>query len=63
MLLTKTKFNSIAVLISKTLIDLYINQDEYISVNKMLRKFNEIKERVKNPNYSLEYGLLNDWFK
>ena len=63
MLLTKTKLNSIAVLISITLIDLYINQDECISVNKMLRKFNEIKGKVKNPKYSLEYSLLNGWFK
>ena len=41
-LLGKTKLVSI-VLISKALIDSYINHDECISVN-MLREYNEMKE-------------------
>ena len=55
-LLGKNKLNSNKVLTSKTLIDLYINHDEYISVNKMLRKYNEIKEEIKNPKmYKMVY--------
>ena len=35
--LVKTKFNSIEVLISKTLIDSYISQDEFGLVNNMMK--------------------------
>ena len=48
-LLAKTKLNSIKVLISKTLIDSYIKYDEFVSVNNVLREYNEMKEEIKNP--------------
>ena len=48
-LLAKTKLNTVKVLISKALIDSYINQDEFILVNNMLREYNEVKEEIKNP--------------
>ena len=47
--LTKTKPNVIKGLISKSLIDSYISHDEFVSVNNVLRKYNEMKEEIKNP--------------
>ena len=43
-LLGKNKLNTIEVLISKTLIDSYVSHDEFISVNNVLREYNERKE-------------------
>ena len=39
--------NTIEVLISKALIDSYISHDEFVSVNNVLREYNEIKGRNK----------------
>ena len=39
--------NTIEVLISKALIDSYISHDEFLSVNNVLREYNEIKGRNK----------------
>ena len=47
MLLVKDKLNTIEVLISKTLIDSYISHDETISVNNVLREYNETEEEIK----------------
>ena len=47
--LAKTKLNNIKVLISKVLIDSHINHDEFISVNKVLREYDEMKDVIKNP--------------
>ena len=35
------------VLISKSLIDSYINHDEFVSVNNVLKEYNEMKEETK----------------
>ena len=48
MLLGKDKLNTIELLISKVLIELYISHDEYILVN-ILREFNGTKEETKKP--------------
>ena len=45
MLLAKTKLDTIEVLISKALIDSYINHDEFVLVNNVLRKYNEMKKK------------------
>ena len=44
-LLAKTKLNSTEVLISKPLVDSYVSHDKFVSVNNVLREYNE----VKNP--------------
>ena len=44
-----TKLNTIEVLISKALSGSYINNDKFVSVNNVLREFNEMKEEIKNP--------------
>ena len=57
MLLGKDKLNSIKVLISKALIDSYITDDEFFSVNNVLREYYEMKEEIKNPETSVEYTI------
>ena len=55
-LLGKTKLNTIEVLNSKSLIDSYIRNDEFVSVNNVLRQYNEMKERNnKNRETSVEH--------
>ena len=54
-LLAKSKLNTTEVLISKALFDSYNSHDEFVSVNKELREYNEIKEETRNPETCLEY--------
>ena len=54
MLLTKAKLNTIEVLISKSLIDSCISHDEFISINDVLREYNETKEDIQNSEIPLE---------
>ena len=44
MLLGKTRLDSFEVLISKALIDSYINHDKFVSVNNVLLEYKEMKE-------------------
>ena len=53
-LLGKVKLNTIKILISKSIIDSYISHDEFISVDSVLREYNEIKQEIKT---SLEYAV------
>ena len=54
-LLGKFKLNIIEVLICKALINSYICCDEFLSVNNILREYYEMKEKIKNPETSVEY--------
>ena len=54
-LLGKDKLNTIEVLISKVLIESYISHDEFFSVNNVLREYNQIKEKRKNPEATVGY--------
>ena len=56
MLLGKGKLNTIEVLIFKTLIDSYISRDEFVSVNNVLREYDEMKQEKKNSETSVEYA-------
>ena len=47
-LLAKSKLNSIEVLISKALIDSVISRDEFVLISNVLKKYNEMKEEIKN---------------
>ena len=53
-LLGKTKLDTNEVLIFKSLIDSYIIRDKFISVNNVLREYNEMKEEIRNPETSVE---------
>ena len=55
-LLAKPKLDTIKVLISKALIDWYIN-NEFISVNNVLREYNEMEEEIKVPEKAEEYAI------
>ena len=48
-LLTKSKLNSIEVLISKALIDSKIIHDEFVLTNNVLKEHYDIKEEIKIP--------------
>ena len=48
------KLNTIEVLISKSWIDSYISHDEFVSVNNVLREYNEIKQEIKHPETFVE---------
>ena len=47
-LLGKSKLNSIDVLISKALIDSNISHDEFILTNNVPKKYDDMKEEIKN---------------
>ena len=44
----KDKSNNIEVLIFEALIDSCFSNEEFVSVNKVLKKYNEIKEEIKS---------------
>ena len=43
-MLAKSKLNSIEVLISKALIDSVISHDEFVLINNVLKKYNDMKK-------------------
>ena len=49
-MLAKTKLNAIEVLFSKALIDSNINQDEFLSVNNVLKEYDDMEKEIKNSN-------------
>ena len=60
-MLGKDKLNTIDVLFSKYLINSYISHDEFLSVNNVLREYNEMKKEIKNPETSVEYFISKQW--
>ena len=46
-LLRKIKLDTIEVFICKSLIESYISHQEFVSVNNVLRDYNEVKEEIK----------------
>ena len=57
MSLAKTELNTIEVSISKALSNSYINNDEFVLVNKVLREYDEMKEEMKNSKNAVEYYM------
>ena len=60
----KTKLNTIEVLINfwfKALSDSYINYDEFGSLNNVLKEYNEMKEKIKNPKNVVEYLICTNF--
>ena len=53
-LLPKTKLKTIKVVITKALIYSFINHEEFVSVNNVLREYDEQKEEIKNHETSME---------
>ena len=46
-LLRKIKLDTVEVFICKSLIESYISHQEFVSVNNVLREYNEVKEEIK----------------
>ena len=57
MLLVITKLNLIEIITSKALINLYINHEKFLSVNHVLKAYNETKKEIKNSDTSVEYKI------
>ena len=57
MSLAKTKLDTSEVLISKDLSYSFVSHDEFVSVNNVLREYNEIKKHIKNPENNVEYTI------
>ena len=57
MLLEKAKLETSKALISEALIHSYISHDEFVSVNNVIRDYNEMKEEIKNPQNAVEYTI------
>ena len=53
----KPKLNSIEVLISKALINLVISHDDFILINLALKKYNEMKEKIKSLKTYINISL------
>ena len=47
-LLAKSKLNNIEVLNSKALIDSNVSHDGFVLINSVLKKYNKMKEEIKN---------------
>ena len=48
------KVDIFEVFISKSLINSYNSHDEFVSVNNMLRKYNKMKQEIKNAEIFME---------
>ena len=57
MSVAKTKLNTIKVFVSEILIDSYVNHDEFVLVNDMLRGYDEMKEEIKNPKNTVKFTI------
>ena len=55
--LIRQNVNTINILISKTLSNSYISYDKFVSVNNVLREYNETKAEIKNPKNTVEYTI------
>ena len=53
-MLAKSKLNSIESLVSKALIDMDINHEEFITILKEKDKYEKMKENVRNISEKLE---------
>ena len=49
MLLSKTKLNIIEISLSKALIDSNISHDEFVLLNNVLNRYDEMKKEIKLP--------------
>ena len=43
--------------LSKALSESYISHEEFVSLNSVLKEYNETKANIKNPEYSVKYTI------
>ena len=58
-MLTKSKVNSLEVLISKALMDSNISYDEFVLINNVLREHEDMKEEIISLSKILFYLWIN----
>ena len=58
-MLTKSKVNSLEVLISKALMDSNISYDEFVLANNVLREHEDMKEEIISLSKILFYLWIN----
>ena len=60
-MLAKDKLSTIEVLVSKAIIDSYISHDEFVSMNDVLKEYDDMKKTIKNTN---TFNSVNkyDWY-
>ena len=56
--LAKSKWNTIEVLISKSLIDSNISHNKFVSINNVLKEYEKMKEEIKNLKILSVYQRL-----
>ena len=47
-MLAKSKLRSIEVFFSKAAIDSVVSHDQFVSINNLLKEYEEMKEEIKN---------------
>ena len=57
--MTKCKLNSIETLISRALIDMEINHEEFITILKEKDKYEKIKDNLRSENEKYEVMRLS----
>ena len=57
--LAKTKLNIIEILISKSQVDSYFNHGEFVSVNNVLREYNEMKKKKNTESAAMETDCVS----
>ena len=58
-MLTRSKVNSLEVLISKALMDSNISYDEFVLINNVLREHEDMKEEIISLSKILFYLWIN----
>ena len=56
-LTAKIKLSTVKFFIFEALINLFVNHDEFVSINNVVRVYNEIKEDIQNPENTVQYTL------
>ena len=56
-MLAKTKLSTVEVLTSKAWIYSNISHDEFVSVNNVLKEYDDMKEETKNSNDKQKFKL------
>ena len=62
-MLAKSKFNSIKTVVSQALINLEISHEEFVIILKEKKKYEKMKENVKNVSKKQENMRLKCQFK
>ena len=58
-MLAKSKLNSIETLISQALVDLEITHEEFVTIVKEKKKYEKMRENIRNINEKLEEKTEN----